>query len=496
MAKLEAKLGMIVDSVGNFFSGKDQLPLCDPALNASGLDKFLKSIGRNPSYVDLEVGEDVVGEPTKSMQKIGLDMRVLALVNDTIGTLAGGRFYNQDVIAAVILEYDVALDAESLNPGEQIFEKLISGMYLGDIVRRSLLKIAEEADFFGDTVPFKLRVAFILRYIIIICVYAASAFHYCTQSRHLYIDTARRFESSSTTEFKENQISLFIGSLLNGVQVTAQNPEKGGTLFVTNRERAYGDSSFRNCKLASEEAMATIVKNLQGKLFSNSESIQKRAEVAVLLKQLEYPAKECSFKNWLHFFGLFAFQKCFSHALSPSPSQSSKANDKDPHSGPSSLKDNELAKFAAISNTLFLTDSEAFAVVDFNSWIEQASEPNKEAVIKALLGAKEAMLGIRYHMCLMGEAAGVPIEPESQTKLLDAALNLEGVLLAGVLGAGGFDAVFAVTLGDSSSNVTKTWSSLNVLALLVKKDPCGVSLESADPRTNEITSAVSSIHIE
>ncbi|XLU49540.1 hypothetical protein S245_044354, partial [Arachis hypogaea] len=31
-------------------------------------------------------------------------------------------------------------------------------------------------------------------------------------------------------------ISLFIGSLLNGVQVTAQNPEKGGT-FVTNRER-------------------------------------------------------------------------------------------------------------------------------------------------------------------------------------------------------------------------------------------------------------------
>ncbi|QHN82743.1 uncharacterized protein DS421_20g698440 [Arachis hypogaea] len=122
---------------------------------------------------------------------------------------------------------------------------------------------------------------------------------------------------------------------------------------------------------------------------------------------------------------------------------------------------------------------------------KQASKPNKEAVIKALLGAKEAMLGIRYHMRLMGEAAGVPIEPESQTKFLDATPNLEGVLLAGVPGAGGFDAVFAVTLGDSSSNVTKTWSSLNVLALLVKEDPCGVSLESADPRTNEITLAVS-----
>lgn len=44
-----------------------------------------------------------------------------------------------------------------------------------------------------------------------------------------------------------------------------------------------------------------------------------------------------------------------------------------------------------------------------DQWIEQASEPNKEAVIKALLGAKEAMLGIRYHMRLMGEAAGVPV---------------------------------------------------------------------------------------
>ncbi|XP_028807659.1 hexokinase-1-like [Neltuma alba] len=154
------------------------------------------------------VGEDVVRELTKSMEKIGIDMRVSALVNDTIGTLAGGRFHNPDVVASVILgtgtnaayveraqaipkwhgplpksgemvinmewgsfrsshlpltEYDHALDAESLNPGEQIFEKIISGMYLGEIVRRVLLKMAEEADFFGDTVPPKLKKPFILR---------------------------------------------------------------------------------------------------------------------------------------------------------------------------------------------------------------------------------------------------------------------------------------------------------------------------------------------
>ncbi|XP_061338409.1 vacuolar protein sorting-associated protein 51 homolog [Gastrolobium bilobum] len=53
--------------------------------------------------------------------------------------------------------------------------------------------------------------------------------------------------------------------------------------------KAYGDSSFQDCKQASEEAIAIIVKNLQEKLFSDSESIQLRAEAAVLLKQLDFP---------------------------------------------------------------------------------------------------------------------------------------------------------------------------------------------------------------
>lgn len=88
------------------------------------------------------------------------------------------------------------------------------------------------------------------------------------------------------------------------------------------------------------------------------------------------------------------------------------------------------------------------------------------------------------------------IEPESQTQLLDATMGMEGVLLAGVPGAGGFDAVFAITLGDSGSDVTKAWISLNVLALLVREDPHGVSLETGDPRTKEITSAVSAVQIE
>ncbi|KAF7813883.1 hexokinase-1-like [Senna tora] len=178
-------------------------PVRQTSICSGNLIKWTKGFN-----IEDAVGGDVVGLLTKSMEKIGLDMRVSALVNDTIGTLAGGRFYNQDVIAAVILgtgtnaayverahaipkwpgllpksgemvinmewgnfrsshlpltEYDQVLDYESLNPGEQIFEKLISGMYLGEIVRRILLKMAEEADFFGESVPPKLKIPFILR---------------------------------------------------------------------------------------------------------------------------------------------------------------------------------------------------------------------------------------------------------------------------------------------------------------------------------------------
>ncbi|CAK7337519.1 unnamed protein product [Dovyalis caffra] len=178
-------------------------PVRQTSIATGNLIKWTKGFS-----IEDAVGQDVVGELTKAMERIGLDMRVAALVNDTIGTLAGGRYLNPDVIAAVILgtgtnaayverahaipkwhgllpksgemvinmewgnfrsshlpltKYDQDLDVESLNPGEQIFEKIISGMYLGEIVRRVLLKMAEEAAFFGDVVPLKLKIPFILR---------------------------------------------------------------------------------------------------------------------------------------------------------------------------------------------------------------------------------------------------------------------------------------------------------------------------------------------
>ncbi|WJX85154.1 hypothetical protein P8452_67652 [Trifolium repens] len=53
--------------------------------------------------------------------------------------------------------------------------------------------------------------------------------------------------------------------------------------------KTYGDSSFQDCKQASDEAISIIVKNLQEKLLSDSESTQVRAEAAILLKKLDFP---------------------------------------------------------------------------------------------------------------------------------------------------------------------------------------------------------------
>ncbi|KAK4276509.1 hypothetical protein QN277_014650 [Acacia crassicarpa] len=149
-------------------------------------------------------GRDVVACLNEAMERQGLDMRVSALVNDAVGTLAGAEYWDNDVSVAVILgtgtnacyieqinaipklkgyhspsdrmiistewgafsnglpltEYDSDMDAASINPGEQIFEKTIAGMYLGEIARRVLLKMAQVDGLFGNSVPQKLSKPF------------------------------------------------------------------------------------------------------------------------------------------------------------------------------------------------------------------------------------------------------------------------------------------------------------------------------------------------
>ncbi|CAM6098379.1 unnamed protein product [Calypogeia fissa] len=171
-------------------------PVKQTAINSGILIQWTKGF-----TCDGVAGKDIVHFLEDSMKKAGLSMKVTALVNDTVGTLAGGRYWNEDVVIAIILgtgtnacyveradainkwngllprsgnmvintEWgnfwsshlpktyaDEGLDADSVNPGEQGFEKLVSGMYMGDVVRRVMLRMAQEADLFGSPIPPKL----------------------------------------------------------------------------------------------------------------------------------------------------------------------------------------------------------------------------------------------------------------------------------------------------------------------------------------------------
>lgn len=53
-----------------------------------------------------------------------------------------GAFGDGGELDGVRTEHDLALDRESVNPGRQSFEKLISGLYLGEIVRLALVDMA------------------------------------------------------------------------------------------------------------------------------------------------------------------------------------------------------------------------------------------------------------------------------------------------------------------------------------------------------------------
>lgn len=64
---------------------------------------------------------------------------------------------------------------------------------------------------------------------------------------------------------------------------------------------------------------------------------------------------------------------------------------------------------------------------------------------------REGFKSVRMLIREMGEKSGVPIEPESQTKLLDALEGVEGVVGGVVPGAGGFDAVALLVRDDQES---------------------------------------------
>lgn len=145
-------------------------------------------------------GQNVAGLLNAAFQRMGRKFKVTALVNDTVGTMLTGAYETQDenTVIGLILgtgsnacymeeaqkivkwqgekpistgrmvintewgnfdspvfrvlphtKYDVEIDEASLNPKRQHFEKMISGMYLGEIVRLVLVSYCADINLFG-----------------------------------------------------------------------------------------------------------------------------------------------------------------------------------------------------------------------------------------------------------------------------------------------------------------------------------------------------------
>ncbi|KAL7063423.1 hypothetical protein AAHC03_01293 [Spirometra sp. Aus1] len=182
----------------------------EAGLNASYLVKWTK--GFSASGV---VGRNVSDLLQSSIDKTGAHVKCVAVVNDTVGTLAAcaledrrcavglivgtgsNAAYLEDInrvelitarrmsgelndeeyksVKSVVInmewgafgesgeldyyrtQFDEAVDKESIFPGKQIFEKMCSGMYLGELVRQILLLLVEKGYLFDGVLPDRLR---------------------------------------------------------------------------------------------------------------------------------------------------------------------------------------------------------------------------------------------------------------------------------------------------------------------------------------------------
>ncbi|XP_069756964.1 hexokinase-1-like isoform X3 [Narcine bancroftii] len=164
-------------------------------------EAFLISWGKGFKIKGAE-GANVISLLRKAIEEQGdYAVDVLALVNDTVGTMMScgfddpycevgvivgtgtnacymeelrhidlvegdegrmcintewGAFGDDGSLEDIRTEFDRDLDSSSLNPGKQLFEKMISAMYLGEIVRLILVKLAQNGMLFKGKASFKL----------------------------------------------------------------------------------------------------------------------------------------------------------------------------------------------------------------------------------------------------------------------------------------------------------------------------------------------------
>ncbi|KAL9645724.1 hypothetical protein ABK040_003456 [Willaertia magna] len=108
---------------------------------------------------------------------------------------------------------------------------------------------------------------------------------------------------------------------------------------------------------------------------------------------------------------------------------------------------NELYEISAEEWGKLLLDQETTTAT-----IDQATiVKSKVHVVESMVTIRKSFYAIRSKLKYMGQQAyNEPIEPEQQTELLNQTMNVNGCLIAGVPGAGGYDAVFSILFTPNS----------------------------------------------
>ncbi|XP_071051578.1 hexokinase type 2-like isoform X2 [Onthophagus taurus] len=92
--------------------------------------------GTNACYVEKQQNAEFFDEPDKGSGNV--------IINTE-----WGAFGDDGGIDFCVTDYDREIDKNSINPGKQLFEKMISGMYMGELARLIILKFTKDGLLFG-----------------------------------------------------------------------------------------------------------------------------------------------------------------------------------------------------------------------------------------------------------------------------------------------------------------------------------------------------------
>uniref|UniRef100_A0A3B5A943 Hexokinase-2 n=1 Tax=Stegastes partitus TaxID=144197 RepID=A0A3B5A943_9TELE len=150
--------GLLLSWSKNFrargLQGKDVVQVLRDSIDRTGVRLFCSSI-------NITVPCMLVCSGTGTNACYMEELRHVDLVEGDEGRMCvnteWGAFGDDGALDDFITEFDRDVDAASNNPGKQIFEKMISGMYLGELVRLVVLKMAKVGKLFDGRVSDALR---------------------------------------------------------------------------------------------------------------------------------------------------------------------------------------------------------------------------------------------------------------------------------------------------------------------------------------------------